>query len=483
MRFSPGILAKLFAAILFTNVITAVGVGWGVRAAFDSGFESYIRDREDQRLTRLAGMLAEAFREQGGWQFLKGNDSLWVQLNHAVRPAPGPMPGARGDFAKGPPPPRDRLEKGPPRGFGGERPPRALVLDDSGAIVVGDAELAQATNRKPITLDGRRVGWLAAPVHSSAFNFADRRFREEQSQWGWIVAVLAVVLSAIVAAFLARGMLKPVQRIAGATRRLADGDYGTRVTSTSSDELGQLVDDFNRLGNALEKQEAARRHFMADVSHELRTPIAVLRGEIEALLDGVRQPTPEALRSLQAEVARLGKLVDDIHDLSLADVGGLSYRFETVDLGRIVAETLDHAMARVQAKRLDVAVDIRTAEGTLPVRGDAGRLAQLASNLLENTLRYTHEGGRLRVALRREGPQAVLDWSDSEPGVPAEALPRLFDRLFRLDVSRNRASGGSGLGLAIAKGIVEAHGGSIAAHASELGGLRIEVRLPAGAGA
>ncbi len=446
-----GITSKLFIAVLLTNVITAVAVGLGVRAAFNSGFEAYVQEREAQRLTRLATVLGDAYRDQGGWAFLKDNDAMWLQLNHMVRP--------------------ERRD-----GFGPPMPPRALVYDASQQRVVGDADPAAEMKRHAITANGKVVGWLASPIRQTAFDFADHRFQEQQWRASASVALIAMALAAVVAWFLARGLLAPVKRLAIATRKLADGEYATRVTATSTDELGGLTDDFNRLGNALEKHEASRRNFMADVSHELRTPLAVLKGELEALEDGVRTVSPETIRSLQAEVARLGKLVNDIHDLSLADVGGLAYHFKPFDLGEALREAMQHAGARFATAGL--ALDLAIPAHPIFMRGDAERLAQLFANLAENSLRYTDAGGRVRVALRREDNHAVIDWEDSKPGVPEAALPRLFERLFRVEGSRSRERGGSGLGLAICRSIAEAHGGSIVARASDLGGLRVILRLP-----
>jgi two-component system, OmpR family, sensor histidine kinase BaeS len=463
-----GITAKLFIAVLFTNVVTAVAVGFGVRTAFDTGFERYIREREEQRLTRLAEVFANAYRQAGNWEFLRGNEEVWLQYNHLVRPAP-PREGERRPFAAPPPNPIAR----PPSQM---RPPPGLVLDNDNHVVAGDANPQADLKRRPILVEGRQVGWLASPVRHSAFDIVDRRFQAEQWQASSLVALAVIVLATIVAFFLARGLLKPVKRIANATRRLADGDYATRVGGGSGDELGRLVDDFNRLGNALEKNETLRRHFMADISHELRTPIAILKGELEAIEDGVRAPDPSTIKSLQAEVARLGKLVDDIHDLSLADVGGLAFRFEDVALEPIVHEVVDASRASLESRRL--AIEISAPAQEITVRADPARLRQLVTNLLANSLRYTHPGGRVRVALHRTENRAVLAWEDSEPGVPAEALPRLFDRFFRVEHSRSREGGGSGLGLAICKSLVEAHGGAIEATASELGGVRITVRLP-----
>jgi two-component system sensor histidine kinase BaeS len=236
------------------------------------------------------------------------------------------------------------------------------------------------------------------------------------------------------------------------------------------------VVDIKSLGNALEKNETLRRHFMADVSHELRTPIAILKGELEAIEDGVRAPDRDTIKSLQAEVARLGQLVDDIHDLSLADVGGLSFRFEDAQLEPVVHEILDASRTALDTRRLRLEMSAPVQE--LRVRADPQRLRQLFSNLLANSIRYTHEGGRVRIALRRTDNRAIVTWEDTEPGVPTDALPRLFDRFFRVEHSRSREGGGSGLGLAICKSIAEAHGGTIVARASELGGVCVEVQLP-----
>jgi len=466
MRF--GITSKLFIAILATNIITALAVGLGARAAFESGFDSYLQEREEMRLTRLARVLATAYDENQGWDFLRGNEALWVQLNHAVHPSPG---------ERGPRPPGGIRLSGT-HGAAGlrlDRPPPAAVLDADGKAVVGPVDPAGAMRRKPIESNGRTVGWLAAPVHHTVVDVVDERFRERQAWAAWAVALMAAVLSAVVAWLLARGMLVPVKRLAGATRQLADGDYQTRVASTRSDELGALIDDFNRLGNALEKHESGRRNFMADVSHELRTPLSVLRGELEALEDGVRPFTRATLQSLQAEVATLSQLVTDLHDLSLADVGGLAYRFENIDLGKCVADTLQAFHERFAAR--SIAVDAELPRG-VAVRADEVRLARVVSNLLENAARYAHAGARVAVSLRREDNKALLVVEDSGPGVASELLPRLFERFYRVESSRNREQGGSGLGLAICRSVVEAHGGSIAALPSPLGGLRLEVRIP-----
>jgi len=451
-----------------------------VRAAFESGFEGYVREREDQRLTRLVFIVAGAYRENGSWDFLKGNEALWLEINHQVRPTMPPM-GSR-------PPRREHEHEKDQRkpGTPGEwprfmRPPPSAVLDEDGKVVVGDARTDTRLDRKPILVDGARVGWLVAPVRENPFDVVDRRFRDEQLRAAWLAALFAIALSAIVTFPLARGLIAPVKRLGAATRRMADGDYATRVSANSRDEIGALVDDFNRLGNALGKHEAARRNLMADVSHELRTPLAVLKGELEAIEDGVRPVTKESIASLQGEVARLSKLVDDIHDLALADVGGLAYKFDAMDLAALLRERVQRNAERFAARPLSIRMD--APQHGMPLRGDETRLAQVIDNLIDNSLRYTDANGSVDIALRTDSgtAQAVLDWQDSAPGVPEEALTRVFERLYRVESSRNRERGGSGLGLSIVKSIVEAHGGTVSARPSPLGGLRIELRLPLGA--
>jgi two-component system, OmpR family, sensor histidine kinase BaeS len=458
-----GVTSKLFIAVLVTNIVTAIAVGLGVRTAFVSGFENYIQEREEQRLTRLSSALATGYHDRGGWDFLRGSDEAWTQLNRDVHP----------DLRRRRGPDGAEMPKGPPRE---PRAPPAVVLDMRGNVIAGDGEIGGNAKTRPIIVDGEQVGWLSTPVRRPQFEFADRRFQEDQLRAGWIVALAAIVLSAIVAWFVARGLLTPVKRLAAATRRLAEGEYSTRVPSTSNDEIGRLVDDFNRLGNTLEKNEALRRNFMADASHELRTPIAVLKAELEAIQDGMRAPTPDNIRSLQSEVERLGKLVTDLHDLSLADVGGLAYHFEDLDVAQLLREALDGARERLAAR--DLTLETKISATPLRVRADPQRIFQLIANLVENSARYTDPGGKVRVTLARDAHYVHLDWEDSAPGVPPEALGRIFERLYRVEGSRSREAGGSGLGLAICQSIAQAHGGAIEAHPSKLGGLWIELRFP-----
>jgi two-component system sensor histidine kinase BaeS len=262
--------------------------------------------------------------------------------------------------------------------------------------------------------------------------------------------------------------------MAAGVRRLASGEYAVAIPA-GGDELGDLARDFNLLGRTLQRNEEARRDWIADISHELRTPLTVLRGEIEAMQDGLRPVSLEGVASLHAEVLSLGKLVDDLYELSLSDLGALDYRREPVSLAEIAVSAVETHRLRFEDK--GVALTLGPMRPSV-VYGDRRRLAQLLGNLLENSVRYTDPGGRCEVCLEANATSSVVTIDDSAPGVPAELNERLFERLYRVEGARTREHGGAGLGLAICRNIVEAHGGLIAALASPLGGLRIRLELP-----
>lgn len=455
------ITLKLFLAILATCIAVALAMGMAVRYSFDSGFDDYIRERENQRLESLALALAADYVEAGGWNFLADGGDRWGRSLRLSRYA---RPGDRGHDHDGGPPP------GPP--------PRVTLLDAEGGWLAGPrvrpgAELI----RHPVTVEGRSVGWLLSPppMPMVVNDEIDRRFQSRQLRATWVIVGLSVLLAALVSLLLARLLLVPVRRIAQATRRLADGDFDIRVRVGAPDELGRLARDFNRLAHSLGRNARLRRELMADMSHELRTPLAVLRGEIEALQDGLRAPDEAALASLAHEIGRLNRLVDDLRELSLADAGALDYRMRPLDLSALAARALDAVRDRYARAGLTLERDI---EPGLGLSGDERRLEQLLANLLENSLRYTDSPGRVRLrAGRREG-RIVLEIADTAPSVRADQLPRLFDRLYRVESSRSRLHGGSGLGLAICRSIVQVHGGGISAAPSDLGGLAIRVEWP-----
>jgi len=417
-------------------------------------------------------LLAAAYQENGDWNFLREAPFAWLEL---VRGTPaGPrsrdglwrfrgLPPFRGPFP---------ISESDLTGVN----LRVTLLDAQHRFVIGNPQLSADVPTRPVIVNGKVVGWLAVLPFQRVTTGAASHLQDRQLVSVWIIGVGAVLLAALAAVLLTDRLLRPIRRITQATHRLAAGHYATRLRAASHDEIGRLAHDFNRLAFALERNERMRRAFMADVSHELRTPLTVLRGELEAFEDGVRILTPEGVKSLQTEVTTLSKLVNDLYELSLADIGALAYRMADVDIAAVLRLRLRGFHERLAERRISVESDVHEAQ--LIVSADATRIQQLVSNLMENSIRYTNAGGRWHVACHREGTRVLIDLQDSEPGVPAELLTRLFERFYRVDASRNRQSGGAGLGLAICKSIVEAHGGTITAQESPLGGLWIRVALP-----
>lgn len=353
---------------------------------------------------------------------------------------------------------------------------RMTLQAADGSFVVGNPDPGPDANYVPILVDGVVAGWIASKPFVEVTDAADLAFQQRQQSAAWYVGGLALLLAGVIAWLLGRMMLVPTRRLAAATHALADGRYDIRVPPRSRDELGDLARVFNRLAKTLQQNESMRRAFMADVSHELRTPLAIMRGELEAVEDGLQPLDERVVQSLQAEVGILSKLVDDIHMLSMAEVAPLSYQWQVLDVVALIDAVLSGWRERLAAKGLLLkrvgVVD------KMCVSGDPNRLRQVFQNLLENTVRYVDAGAQVQVGCQAGGLGVIVTVDDSGPGMSADEHQRLFDRFYRREASRNRATGGSGLGLAICRGIVEAHGGTIVAQTSPLGGLRIRIELP-----
>lgn len=458
-----GLSTKLFLAIFALVVAVVLAMSIGARIGFSHGFLGYLAEQETERLEGAVPAFAAAYAEHGSWEFIHENHQAWFQIMRPERRG--------GDGVIG----HDGKEALPVSDLTGANM-RFTLLDAQGQVVFGNPNLEQARIRRPIVVAGKTVGWLCMTPFRQVSEVGDLRFQESQYHSMWLVGAAAVSLAALIALWLARTLLLPVRQIAAATHALAAGDYSTRVAPGAADDLGRLARDFNQLALTLEHNERMRRQFVADVSHELRTPLAVMHGELEAIEDGVRPMDASAVGSLQYEVRTLNKLVDDLYELSLADIGTMRYRKFDMDLVELLEQT-----ARSFRERLDqahITLELRLPEPPLVIYADESRLSQLFANLIENSVRYTDSGGVLRIQCKPTDGHVVIDILDSSPGVDENLLPRLFDRFFRVESSRNRATGGAGLGLAICLQIVEAHGGSIEARRSPLDGLWLSIRLP-----
>jgi signal transduction histidine kinase len=291
-----------------------------------------------------------------------------------------------------------------------------------------------------------------------------------------VAGAVAAVVALAIARWLARGMTQPLRDMAEAARRMETGDYTRRVVTDSRDEVGRLADAFNRMSAELDGLEMLRRELVANVSHELKTPISALRAHLENLLDGVEEPNPETLQVMLVQSERLGRLVDQLLDLSKLESGDVPLEREPVEVAPLVAQVL----SEIQVARPEAEVSVSDA---LPVDlpavfADRERVHQVLFNLLDNAVRLTPSGGRVTVTASRHIGSVDVAVADTGPGISAEDLPRVFERFFRVDASRSRDDGGTGIGLAIARSVVEAHGGRIWAESEPGKGSTFTFELP-----
>ena len=296
-----------------------------------------------------------------------------------------------------------------------------------------------------------------------------------------VAGLVGAGLAIAFARWLARGMTRPLREMAAAARRLETGDYAQRVRTDSRDEVGQLAQAFNAMAAELGAIESLRRDLVANVSHELKTPISALRAHLENLLDGVERPDPATLEVMLAQSERLGRLVEQLLDLSRLESGTAELVREPVDVAALVERVRSEVAVARGGRGASVVVEV--AAGIPRVEADRERLHQVLYNLLDNAVRYTPQDGQVTVRARSEGPNLRIEVEDTGPGIPEDQRSLVFERFYRLDPSRSREDGGTGIGLAIARSIVDAHAGRIWVDAAPGGGSRFVVELPVGAGA
>lgn len=439
--------------------------------SIDRGFLQYVNRLEQQRLEKLAIKLEQAHGVRGNWDFLNkepGAVSRLISASLAEIPLSKTQQRIQEQSSESSADYQQRRTAHIER--------RLIVLDQQQKPVFGVTSLDEKVALRTLSVKGQQIGYLGLLPSKYLSDFHQLSFVKQQKTAYALIALVMLLVAILLSVVLARRLVRPLKELANASHALAQGQYTVRVPVNSDDELGQLSRDFNVMAHGLQNSEHARRQFIADISHELRTPLAVLGGEIEALQDGVRPLNQQAVGSLHVEVVRLNRLVEDLYQLALADVGALSYRKSEQDLIELLLEALQRAESELKRCRLTLSTILPKNE--IVIYGDTERLGQLFDNLLRNTVAYTDPGGKVTVKVECLAQCAVIEIMDSAPGVPPDEEKKLFDRLYRLEESRNRASGGAGLGLAICRNIVDAHDGVIEAAPSPLGGLMIRITLP-----
>lgn len=499
---------RLFLLIAATGITGMAAALLAQQWQFERGFLRYLNELNLEQQQPGVARLAAYYRAQGGWQGLRDSRrrfdavvsgrTLSAEEERGPPGIPLPPPSPRMDDRPPPDglgrPPRPRADFKPggpsvqpltppaaPPPVPPAPPPdggnRLVLTDAAGARVAGGRDLPADAAALPIVVDGAIVGHLLVAPLPALRRGVDIAFAHAQARNALVIGAGVVLLALLAAWLLARNLLAPIVSLGAGARSLARGDYAVRIPAARGDELGDLARDFKALAAVLHDNRMARRRWGADIAHELRTPLAILSGELQAMHDGIRPLTREALDSLRGECQRLTDLVEDLFQLSLADAGALEYRRQETDLAAVIRSAADLHRHALEEHGLALELALTPAAG-LWVMGDERRLTQLFANLFTNACRYTDAPGRVRISGARENACWRIAFEDTAPGVPAAHLPRLFERLYRVEASRNRESGGAGLGLSIVESIVTAHGGAVEASASTLGGLAVLLRIP-----
>lgn len=456
-------IALLVAAVVAGSALAGT---IAVRVVAESRFRTLVRDTDRARALTLAPVLESLYEEVGSWDGAQqvvvslvgmrgnagGHRERMPQMTRAAMAAPG-----------------SRIVVTDARG---------LVVVDSDEALLGTRTTGRAADGIPLVVRGAVVGQAyIGTMIDRGLAPADSAFLASVTRAIVVATALAALAAMAVGLLVADRITRPVRDLTRAAERAASGDLDVRVSSGGGGEIGRLAGAFNAMTVSLREQVEGRKRLIADSAHELRTPASLIQGTVEAMLDGVYATDRATLEGLHQETVRLSRLVADLGELSLLDAGRLTLDLADTDLGRLAR--METARFAERARVAGVELTTRAEPGEYQARVDAARIGQVVANLLTNALRVTPRGGSVVVTVGYAGAGGVeLRVEDTGPGIPVSERERVFERYYRLDDARATATGGRGLGLAIASAIVRAHGGTLRATESALGGACLTLNLP-----
>ena len=441
LRLSLAFVAVAFAAIGVFGVLTMLS------ASHEVSTLSSRNQRDDLAATAFAA--GDAFQRAHGWQGADLNGAAAIaarsQATLTVIDADGTVIAA----------PTDVL---------------ATMMEQMHGLAAVDTPRGDPVSQA-VVVDGANVGAVMLRFPTETMD-AERHVRDALARTAITGTLVAAAVALIVAIYVSIRVTRPVTALTNAAGDLAAGRRDARVEVEGPGELRTLAQAFNDMADNLDREDELRRHLVADVAHELRTPLTILQGATEALLDGVDDPTPEVLGSLNDEVTRLRRLVADLETLAAAEAAGLQLHTRQLDLADVASESIDLLRPLADEGGLSLIADTSAA----PVVGDPDRLHQIAVNLIANAVKFTPAGGTVTIRTRSDRNSSLLEVVDTGPGIPEHDLPHVFERFWR-GVNGAKAAG-SGIGLAVVEELTVAHRGTVTVENVSGGGARFVVTLP-----
>ncbi|MBQ4798134.1 HAMP domain-containing protein [Pseudoalteromonas sp. MMG006] len=475
---------KLFLILFsFTFSIIAGLVGL-IQYSIGQGVIDFVNAKEVKALEPLTVTLAQKYEKKPSWDYIIGSDMQFLRLVESqLRSSQflSDLP----DIPQRPFMREDRRPRNHERFEQRERRPppehtaHYALLDENGQRIFGKYFNDLTYIKTPIVVDDKVIAYLAVSKRDSLADGYELDFLEQQTNYVWLIALTAVLLTLLLSFLLSRHLVDPVKQIASGMHKLTKGQYSTKLSLDRKDELGQLSEDFNTLAFTLAKDEQVRKRWLANISHELRTPMSILLGELEAMLLGIREPNSKNISSANDEALHLKRLIDDLHMLNSAELGGMHYTIEPTDIG-LLLNSIEHKY-QVLFEQHKINFYLLNSAKHAIVEADKTRILQLLDNILMNAVHYAQcttislTASNIEV---KNQPYLEIAIEDNGVGVDESHLSHLFEYLYRVDSARNRQEGGSGLGLSICQHIVKGHQGEIAAEKASLGGLAIIIRLP-----
>ncbi len=474
-------LSKISHKLLTINILiilalTSIFIGFSYFSS-DSLFSNALNGIDAEVMKNLNTPLKEHYREHRSWDGFTQNTPAWEEtINKGfyttffslMKKAKINQTQKQKSNLKGPPP---KMEFS----FGTFLQRAALLSRDKSVLIESEMP-SKSVSYHAIKLDREVVGWLrVGKINVDMFPLADYFFKQQLSISSWASAaggIIAIILSYL----LSNHITTPIKTLTSGAKRVSQRDFNTTIEIHTKDEFQDLANSFNTISKELKRYENRQKQWLMDISHELRTPLTILTCEISSICENITQFDVSAIESLQEEIKQINRLVDDLEELSNIDRMNFNLRSDKVDVHKLISHYLD----RYQTDFLERGVKVHRELHPRPIIiiGDTDRIAQVLSNLLDNSIHYTDSPGQIWFESKIVNNTAILTLDDSGPGVPTESADRIFDRLYRVDNSRSRSTGGTGLGLSICEGIIKAHGGTISARNNEKGGLSIRITLP-----